>query len=178
MLVIYIFAALIAGLLIGAFWMPRTYNIEKSIILGCTPAFAMSRVADLHYYSQWNTWQQSDPTVQNQFSGTPATPGHRYDWKGKKVGIGSLTLTSMDEQHIHFDLEFIKPWKSRALDNWLFEPWADAGTKVTWQNNGNLPWPLARLVGPLLNKGLNKQFEQGLTNLKKLCEEETRTSQL
>jgi hypothetical protein len=41
---------------------------------------------------------------------------------------------------------------------------------VTWQNSGQLPWPMARLMGPMINKGLNKQFGIGLDNLKKLCE--------
>jgi hypothetical protein len=27
----------------------------------------------------------------------------------------------MDDQNIHFDLEFIKPWKSKANDNWHFD---------------------------------------------------------
>ena len=39
-------------------------------------------------------------------------------------------------------------------------------TKVTWQNNGELPFPLARLMGPLLKKNLDKQFGEGLKNLK------------
>jgi hypothetical protein len=41
---------------------------------------------------------------------------------------------------------------------------------VTWQNSGQLPWPIASLMGPMINKNLNHQFEQGLNNLKKMCE--------
>jgi hypothetical protein len=85
--------------------------------------------------------------------------------------VGSLTINSIDNKHIHFDLEFLKPWKSRAKDNWLFEAWGDGSeTKVTWQNSGNLPYPMARIMGPMINKNLNKQFEEGLGNLKKMCE--------
>lgn len=77
----------------------------------------------------------------------------------------------MDDRHIHFDLEFFKPFKSKAKDNWLFEPWGDGNeTKVTWQNSGQLPWPIASLMGPMITKNLNHQFEQGLNNLKKMCE--------
>jgi len=81
-----------------------------------------------------------------------------------------ITISSMDDRHIHLALEFLKPWKSKAKDNWLFEPWGDGETKVTWQNSGNLPWPMARLMGTIINKNLNHQFEVGLSNLKKLCE--------
>jgi hypothetical protein len=87
------------------------------------------------------------------------------------VGEGSLTINSVDKKHIHFDLEFLKPWKSHAKDNWLFEEWQNGETKVTWQNSGELPWPMARIMGPLINKNLNHQFEKGLSNLKKMVEE-------
>jgi len=90
---------------------------------------------------------------------------------GKKGDVGSLTLENKDDKHIHFLLEFFKPWKSKAKDNWHFEPWGDGSeTKVTWQNSGDLPWPMARLMGPMINKNLNHQFETGLSNLKKLVE--------
>ena len=131
----------------------------------------MNKVGDLNYYSKWNPWQQSDPTARNTISGTPKAPGHKYNWEGKKVGVGSLTINSIDNKHIHFDLEFLKPWKSKAKDNWLFEAWGDGTeTKVTWQNSGNLPYPMARIMGPMIHKNLNKQFEEGLVNLKKMCE--------
>ncbi|HEX4875988.1 MAG TPA: SRPBCC family protein [Chitinophagaceae bacterium] len=171
MVVIIIIAGFIASLLIGAYLMPKTYNVEKSVII-IKPADAVKKyVADLNHYSKWNPWQQSDPTATNNITGSAGSAGHKYAWEGKKVGVGSLTLISSDEKHIHFDLEFIKPWKSKAKDNWLFEAWGDGNeTKVTWQNSGELPWPVARLMGPMINKNLNHQFATGLANLKKMVE--------
>jgi Polyketide cyclase / dehydrase and lipid transport len=171
MIFVYIFVGLIATLLVVAALMPKVFNVEKTIVISKPLADVMNRVGDLNYYSQWNPWQQSDPTAKNTITGTPKSSGHKYSWEGKKVGAGSLTLNNMDDKHIHFDLEFLKPWKSKAKDNWLFEPWGNEGeTKVTWQNSGELPWPIARLMGPMLNKSLSKQFEQGLSNLKKMVE--------
>jgi hypothetical protein len=171
MIFVYIFVGLISTLLIIAALMPKIFNVEKTIVIGKPIADVMNKVSDLNYYSQWNPWQQSDPTAKNIITGTPKIAGHKYAWEGKKVGAGSLTLNNMDDKHIHFDLEFIKPWKSKAKDNWLFEPWGNNGeTKITWQNSGDLPWPIARLMGPVLQKSLSKQFEQGLENLKKMCE--------
>lgn len=171
MIVIYILPALIIGLLVVALLLPKNYNVEKSTIIKRTVAAVMDKVGNLNFYSQWNPWQQSDPTARSTVTGTPKTPGHKYAWEGKKVGVGSLTLNNIDEKHIHFALEFLKPWKSKAKDNWLFEPWGDGSeTKVTWQNSGDLPFPMARLMGPMISKNLNHQFEVGLANLKKMCE--------
>ena len=171
MIIIYLFAGLILTLLIIASVLPRTFSIEKNMIIGKPVDVVMKRVGDLNFYSKWNPWQQSDPTAKHNITGTPGTRGHKYAWNGKKVGMGSLTLRDLDHKHIHFDLEFLKPWKSKAKDNWLFEHWGTDETKVTWQNSGELPWPIARLMGPLINKNLNHQFEQGLNNLKKMCED-------
>ena len=171
MMFIYIFLGLIVTLLIIAALMPKIFNVEKTIVISKPLTEIMNRVSDLNYYSQWNPWQQSDPTTKSTITGIAKTPGHKYAWTGKKVGVGSLTLNNMDDKHIHFDLEFLKPWKSKAKDNWLFEQWGNGSeTKVTWQNSGQLPWPIASLMGPLINKNLNHQFEQGLNNLKKMCE--------
>jgi hypothetical protein len=170
MIVVYIFAGLIIALLVISAMMPKTFNVEKTIVINRPVTEVMNRISDLNYYSQWNPWQQSDPTAKSTVTGSPKIPGHRYAWEGKKVGVGSLTLKNLDDKHIHFDLEFLKPWKSKAKDNWMFEAWGEGETKVTWQNSGQLPWPIASLMGPVINKTLNKQFEQGLNNLKKMCE--------
>ncbi|HEX7846019.1 MAG TPA: SRPBCC family protein [Chitinophagaceae bacterium] len=171
MIVVYIVVGLILLLLVVAALLPKTYNIEKSIVINRSVTEVMDKVGDLNYYSKWNPWQQTDPTAINSITGNPKTPGHRYGWEGKKVGVGSLTLRNIDNKHINFDLEFLKPWKSKAKDNWLFESWGDGSeTKVTWQNSGGLPWPIASLMGPMITKNLNHQFETGLSNLKKMVE--------
>ncbi|MBI3137918.1 MAG: SRPBCC family protein [Sphingobacteriales bacterium] len=171
MVFIYILLGLIIFVLASAAFLPKAYHVEKTIFIKCPVEYVMQRIADLNFYSQWNPWQKSDPAAKTNITGAAASPGHKYTWQGKKVGTGSLTLLSMDQKHIHFDLEFLKPWKSKAKDNWLFEPWGDGNeAKVTWQNSGDLPYPIARLMGPMINKSLNQQFAKGLENLKKLCE--------
>jgi len=171
MIIIYILLGLIVTLLVAAALMPRTYNVERSLVIQKPVNRVMEYVGNFNYYSQWNPWQQMEPNSNKNISGAPNTAGHKYEWQGKKIGIGSLTLNQIDDKHVHFDLVFLKPWKSKAKDNWSFEPWGDGNeTKVTWQNSGELPWPMARLMGPMVNKNLNHQFGVGLDNLKKMCE--------
>lgn len=170
MIFLYIFFGFIAAMLLIAAFLPKGFNIEKTIIIHQQVETVMDHVGDLHHYRDWNPWQKMDPRAKTKVDGEPKTAGHKYSWEGRKVGIGSLTLQNIDNKHIHFILEFIKPFKSKAKDNWLFEHWGNTDTKVTWQNSGELPWPIARLMGPMLNKSLNTQFEQGLQNLKKMCE--------
>jgi hypothetical protein len=158
------------GLLLLALVMPRRYKVKRSIIIHKPASDVMSKVGDLNYYAQWNPWQQIDPTTTSTITGTPNTIHHKYSWHGRKIGTGSLTINSIDDSHIHFDLEFQKPWKSHANDNWLFEKQSEGETKVDWQNSGDLRWPFARIMGPAINMMLNRKFEKGLNNLKQIVE--------
>ena len=171
MVFVYIIFCLVIGLLIIVAMLPDKYHVEHFTVIKRSIRDVMEKVSDLNYYAKWNPWQKMEKHGRYEITGTPKKPGHRYNWQGKTTGIGSLTLRDMDERHVHFDLEFISPWKAKAKDNWVFEEWGSGETKVTWQNNGNLPFPLARLMGPILKKTLDKQFGEGLKNLKNLCED-------
>jgi hypothetical protein len=102
MIVVYIIIGLIALLLIISAMLPKSYNVEKSAIINKSVIDVMNRVGDLNHYRQWNPWQQMDPSVKSTITGTPKTPGHKYGWEGKKVGIGSLTLRDLDEKTYSF----------------------------------------------------------------------------
>ncbi|WP_207511227.1 SRPBCC family protein [Longitalea luteola] len=173
MTVLYILGALIVVivlLLIIALFLPDGYYIEKSAIIKKPCDFVMDKVADFHNHIQWNPWHPKGAAKAGAITGLAKRPGHKYSWKESKIGTGSLTLRDIDDRHIHFDLDFIKPVKTTARDNWLFEEWGNDETKVTWQNFGDLPYPVGRLIGYMLHKNLNAQIAEGLKNLKKFCE--------
>lgn len=170
MAVLYILFCVIILVLIFAASRPDKYHVEHFTVIKKSIPEVRDKVADLNYYAKWNPWQLMEQDGKYEITGVPKVPGHSYSWQGRKTGIGSLTLRDLDDRHVHFDLEFIKPFKARAKDDWVFEEWGNGETKVTWQNNGDLPFPVARLIAPMLKKNLNKQFVQGLKNLKNLCE--------
>lgn len=170
MIILYVILGIIALVLLAAAFLPGKYFIEKSIIIHRPAAEVYNKVANLNHYSEWNPWQKQDPGAMATISGEAGRVGHKYYWNGKKVGDGHLTIRSTAPgKAINFDLQFLKPFKSQAIDAWDFTQTAD-GTKTVWRNTGELPFPIARLMGPYLTKQLNKQFEEGLQNLKDLCE--------
>lgn len=171
MIVLYILAAFLAILILLAFLLPGKYNVQKSIIINSSIPKCFDMVADLNNYRDWNPWSKMEPEAKKTISGTPKTVGHRYAWEGKKIGIGSLTVKKIDpDKAIELDLEFVKPFKSLADDNWVFEQLTNNQVKITWSNSGALPAGMARLMGPMITKNLNKQFEQGLNSIKEICE--------
>ncbi len=171
MIVIYILAALFASLFLIAAIMPGKYSIQKTITINAPQQNVFGKVADFNNYRDWNPWQKMEPDAKSTISGTASTKGHRYEWDGKKIGAGSLTVNELKgTDAIHIDLEFLRPWKAKANDDWKFEKAGEGQTKVTWSNDGPLAYPMGRLMGPMISKNLNIQFEQGLKNLKEMCE--------
>lgn len=171
MIAIYIILGIIIIILAAAAIMPGKYNIQKEILINKPVTETFEKVADFNNYRAWNPWQKSEPGAKYKISGNPSSVGHKYDWEGKKIGCGSLTVKSLTpNKNIELSLEFIKPWKTIAEDNWKFEDLKNGSTKVIWQNSGDLPYPVARLMGPIISKNLNAQFVQGLNSLKEMCE--------
>jgi len=170
MTVVWILLGIIATLLVLAAVLPARFDVTKTILIDRAPAEVFRNISDLNKYRQWNPWQKTEPSSQPMVSGEPGTVGHRYAWNGKKIGIGSLTVRKLQPNDaVEFDLQFIKPFSSNADDLWKLQSEGTA-TRVTWSNSMPLPYPMGRLFGPLLSKGLNKQFEEGLVNLKALVE--------
>jgi hypothetical protein len=168
--IIYVLVAIILILLVIALYLPNGYFIEKHAIIKRPCDVVMNKVADLHNYAQWSPWLKMDANSKSKITGTPKMPGHKYTWEGKRIGVGSLTLRDIDHKHVFFELQFIKPFKARGRDNWIFEEWGNGETKVTWQDFGDLPYPHGRLIAFLMYKNLNRQFTEGMNNLKNLCE--------
>jgi hypothetical protein len=170
MIVLYIIIGLVALFFIAAAILPGKYNVEKSIVINKPASVVFEHVANLGHYRDWNPWQKMEPESKTEITGAPATPGHKFKWEGKKIGVGSLTVKSASPyKSINLDLEFIKPFASKANDNWTFEE-NNGSTKVTWQNDGGLPFPMGRIMGPMIKKNLDTQFMQGLNSLKELSE--------
>jgi hypothetical protein len=170
MIVVYIILGLIVLFFAAAALMPASYNVEKSIVINKPASVPFEKVANLANYRDWNPWQKMEPNSKTEITGTPASPGHKFSWEGKKIGVGSLTVKSADPyKTVNLDLQFIKPFKSQANDNWKFEE-SNGATKVIWQNDGGLPYPMGRIMGAMIIANLNKQFEQGLKDLKQVCE--------
>ncbi len=171
MIVVYCLIAFVVFLLLIALVLPSSYTISKTITVGAKIEDCYEKIANLNNYKDWNPWAQIEPNAIGVISGSPNTIGHQYTWDGKKIGTGGLTIVKINQPFsLELELDFLKPFKSKAIDNWLFEQLENNQVKITWTNKGELKFPMARLIGPMINKNLNQQFEKGLQNIKVLCE--------
>lgn len=168
--VVIVIVAIVAVFYLVALFLPSAFHLERSIVINKSPEAVFGQVSDFNNWMKWNPWSKLDPNAKNTISGEPGDIGSSWEWEGEEVGRGILTIAEIEpNESIHSNLQFLVPWESSATDDWKFEATA-SGTKVTWISAGELPYPLGRYMGLMMDSELGAQMEQGLGDLKSVCE--------
>jgi hypothetical protein len=106
------------------------------------------------------------------YDGPPVGTGAGYTWAGNnKVGEGRMTISeSRPNEFIRFQLDFLKPFKATNTAEFTFKPEGNQ-TFVSWSMTGKNNF-MFKAAGLFMNmdKLVGGQFEQGLADLKSLCE--------
>lgn len=156
----FLLILIIIGLLL-----PKTVHVERTIFVAASPEEVFTHVADFENFVKWNPWSAKDPDIKQTFEGNKVTVGSKYSWKGnKKVGKGFMQITHIEvNKLVEMDLNFGS--RGLAKCGFVIEP-KDNGTQVTWFFDSEMGKnPLSRLVGPMMDKFIGKDYQEGLTNL-------------
>ena len=163
---------LVVALVIVGFLMPSARHIERSIVVNAKADAVFAQVNDLKKWNSWSPWFKMDPNSKMVFSDNSAGLGAYYTWEStnSNVGKGKLTIEeSTPYSLVKSKLEFEGMSESHAY--FKMEPEGE-NTKVTWAIDSNLGNnPFFRLMGVMMDKMLGDIFMQGLTDLKKVAEE-------
>jgi uncharacterized protein YndB with AHSA1/START domain len=154
-----------------ALTLPDKWEIEHSRVINAPAQALYDKVANFRSWATWTTWgPEQDPTVKNVYEGAESGQGARMSWKGEKLGVGRMEFIKADpgrslDYHLWFNDE-VTPGGGQ----FRFEPVAN-GTKVTWTGGGPMSGPaVMRLMVPMIESMVMKDFEAGLSNLAKLAD--------
>lgn len=178
LIVLGVFAAVVAVFLLVAFFQPSHFSISRSTTIAAPPKTVFAHVQDMHKLQQWSPWAKMDPDIKITYSGPTSGVGSSYHWVGNsQVGEGSMTVVQTTlPNDIKMKLNFIKPFAANNDVDFNFVP-SDKGTNVTWTMSGEngligkamcLVFNMDKMVGP--------DFEKGLANLKSISEKESKKS--
>ncbi|MGI9542079.1 MAG: SRPBCC family protein [Cyclobacteriaceae bacterium] len=172
--ILYVLLGLIALVLIVGLFISKDMNYEKSITISAPIGQVWGNVNSLSALDKWSPWNEKDPNMEKEFSGTDGTPGAKQSWKSnvKDVGEGSQTIVKVTEPtSLETRLDFIKPFKSTA-DAYVKLNEENAQTTATWGFKSQMPYPM-NLMKVFMNfeKSMDEQFGTGLSKLKSICEQ-------
>jgi len=126
-------------------------------------------IADFNTWPIWSPWLIMDRECQLSYQGTAGEIGHGYDWEGQKIGAGGMVMTSLDENRMEAQLQFLKPWKSKADIAFDFQALADEQTRVDWHMDSSLPFFMFFMLGKM--KAMIKgDYDRGLSMFKDYLE--------
>ena len=153
-----------------------TYVVERQAHMVAPPERVRERIVDLRRWESWSPWEDLDPDVRRTYGGPDAGEGAWYVWEGnRKAGKGRMEITGVDDRSVTIDLQFLKPFKSRSVNEFTLQP-RETGTLVTWTLTGPKTLML-KVMGVFMSmdKMLGGDFEKGLANLKAEVEADTGT---
>ncbi len=148
---------------------PTVATTSKTLIINRPLETVFEQCVSLRKFVVWSPWTIKDPKMEVSFSDEDGTVGSWYKWKGnRKVGMGKMTILEIvPNKSITIELSFGFRSKSTAIFN--FEE-SGSGTIVTWSFESEIGKnPLKRAMIPAMNKYIGGDFELGLQNLKKHC---------
>lgn len=162
----------IAGLMAFAATRPDTYAISRSIDINASPERVHALVNDFHHFPNWSPWQKLDPAMKTTYNGPASGVGANYAWQGNSdAGKGQMTIVeSIPGRKVGMDLEFIEPFASKARTDIDITP-VGTGSKVVWTMSGDSNF-MTKLMSVFVSMDsmIGKDFEEGLSNLKRLSE--------
>lgn len=155
---------------------PSTFTVQRSATFKATPDVTFALVNDFHRWEGWSPWQKLDPNQKMTFEGAPTGQGAKYGWSGNdQVGEGRMTIEeSKANELVRIKLEFLKPWATTNSTTFAFSPAAE-GVSVTWKMEGHNDFMgKAMSLFMDMDQMVGKDFENGLANMGKAAEAETR----
>ncbi len=160
--ILIVLLILIAIPLIIALFVPKDFAAQSEITINKPKQEVFNYVKMLRNQDHFGVWQLSDPQMKKSEQGTDGQVGFKYSWDSEKLGKGSQTITRIvDGETIETALDFGFGEPSKAY--FIVKEISTNQTAVKWGISGKSPYPW-NLMNLFMN--MNKDFEQGLKNLK------------
>jgi hypothetical protein len=163
-------AALAIIMLVIALFLPSNYTVRRITVIKASPADVFSQVSDIRNWHNWDPWSEKDPELKYRLRENDSEGHPIYYWVSGETDYGELKVLKVDAgKGIDYTINF--PTYHLASAGGFELRVVKEGTQVTWRDRGDFSWnPIKRFIGLFLVKMVEKDFDRGLGNLKKVCE--------
>lgn len=166
-----VFLFLVFVLLIGSLFVPREFNIERSITIDADVDDVEALILSAREWNNWSVWNdKSDSTMHLEYEGPQSGVGSKLVWYGDLLGTGTIKITDYSPGD---SIEYVMNINNANIDyHGTFHFSHESGNvKVTWNSYGKVGWnPTDKLIVLVSDDFLGQDLENGLSKLKKLAE--------
>ncbi len=160
---------IIATALIG-FTLPKQFKVQRTAVIAAPAEKIYALIAEPKNWPTWGVWNQRDPQMKVEFSGSANGAGAKWSWQSKSEGNGVMEFSAADpNKQINYNLSFAATgMESQGVLSLTPE---GSNTRVVWTNEGEFGKnPFIRYFGLWMDSLVGKDFEKSLSNLKTLAE--------
>ncbi len=150
------------------------YHVERSIVIEKPIKDVKDSLKNFKEWPKWSPWVIMEPDVTLVYSERQGQVGASYGWAGQLIGAGGMELMEVQDESLKMELNFVKPFKSRADVGFELVSEGDA-TKVTWYMDGYLPFFLFWMTSKM-KTFIGMDYERGISMLKEYLETGSVTS--
>ena len=143
-----------------------TMQVNREVIVNKPAEEVYKKISDFNHWKHWSPWLIVEPDADVKIN----DDGKYYEWKGKVVGSGNMTVLKEDEnKSVDYDLTFLTPYKSKAKVGFRLTP-VDGGTKVQWTLESKLPFFMFWMKKSM-EAYIGMDYQRGLEMLKDYVED-------
>ncbi len=166
--IIVVLLIIIAIPLIVALFVPKNFENEGQVVINKPKQEVFEHIKYVKNQDNFGVWQLSDPDMETTSEGTDGTVGFKYSWNSETLGKGAQVITNIIEgERMESDMFFLD-FNDDANKSYIsVEEKSPNETIVKWGIAGKSPYPWNLMS---LFHDMNKDFEQGLKNLKEILE--------
>jgi hypothetical protein len=164
-------AVLAVVIVVVSFFTPRTFRVERSIVIQARPEKIYALVAELKSWKDWGVWYERDPAMVVTYSPVTTGVGAWTEWRSKSEGNGKATITeAVASTLLVYRLEF-QDTGLIGKGSFLVSPIEGGAVKIASIMEGDLGTnPVMRITGPFLDRMIGPDFAAGLAKLKRIAE--------
>ncbi len=152
----------VAGIVLVGFFLPSTYDVQRSITIDSSPSAVWPKISNLNNWPDWQTWKLEDPTIAVTVSQAEGV-GAYQSWTGES-GVGEVTFTDIDEgRAVRYDMVMDDTYRSKGEISLGIE---NDATVVTWRMYGSTDNFTGRYFAAMMDMMVGPMFEDGLQRLK------------
>jgi hypothetical protein len=174
--IIIVLASILILWMVVAFFVSGDCKYEKSMTINAPVEKVWENTNTLKAMDQWSPWNDLDPNMKKDWTGTAGQPGEKVCWKSakKEAGEGCQEVKKVDAANKRIDTEivFLTPYKSEAKAYVTVVPEGN-GSKATWGFTSTIPYPFTIMKLFMNMEGaIGKDYQKGLSRLKDLSEKQ------
>ena len=171
--ILLVLVILIAVVAVVGLFLPSGAHVSRSLTIKAAPENVFSLVNNLKSWNRWSPWHQMDPKMKITWGGPDEGNGSWYAWESQhsQVGTGKISITqSAPFDSIVTRMEFMGS-DDPAWGRYEFKA-VEGGVSLTMRMDAEFGYNIiARYFGLLMKGEIEKNFDAGLENLRKISEE-------